>query len=147
MHDKNLTLLDLLAFKYRLIKESPNIDYFYKNNKLQSLFDAFRAIHSSDIKDIFPSSIDAYTVAFIISGMDGITNLWLQNGKLEDTKQMALLTAQIIKKHLESLHSKFDLCLLIIINILHVQAYFNEHNLNSNRVPSLSKTLHLITNC
>ncbi|GAB6110082.1 TetR family transcriptional regulator [Fusibacter bizertensis] len=100
LHDKSLTLLDLLAFKYELIKESPNIEYFYKNNKLQSLFDTFRAIYSADIKKIFPSSIDAYTVAFIISGMDAITNLWLQNGKNEDPKQMAQLTAQIIKRQL-----------------------------------------------
>jgi AcrR family transcriptional regulator len=100
LHENNLTLLDLLEFRYKLIKESPHIELFYKMNKLQSLFDAFRTIYSSDINTVLPSTIAPYTIVFIISGMDAITNLWIQNGRKEHPKQMAQLTAQIIEKHL-----------------------------------------------
>ncbi len=100
LQDKKLSLLELMEFRYELIYKSPNIEHFYKTNKLQALFDAFRTIYSSDIMTVLPSSIDAYTAAFIISGMDSITNLWIQNGRVEPPKQMAQLTAQIIEKHL-----------------------------------------------
>ena len=100
LQDKKLSLLDLMEFRYELIYKSPNIEHFYKMNKLQSLFDAFRTIYSSDIMTVLPSLTDAYTIAFIISGMDAITNLWIQNGRMEPPKQMAQLTAQIIEKHL-----------------------------------------------
>lgn len=100
LRENNLTLLDLLEFKYKLINESPNLDLIYKMNKLQSLFDAFRTIYSSDINTVLPSTTDPYTISFIISGMDAITNLWIQNGRKEHPKQMAQITAKIIEKHL-----------------------------------------------
>lgn len=100
LQDKKLSLLDLMEFRYELIYKSPHIELLYKMNKLQSLFDAFRMIYSSNIKSVLPSSLDAYTIAFIISGMDGITNSWIQNGRKESPKQMAQLTAQMIEIHL-----------------------------------------------
>lgn len=100
LQDRKLSLLDLMEFRYELIYKSPHIEHLYKMNKLQSFFDAFRTIYASDIKAVLPSSLDDFTIAFILSGMDGITNLWIQNGRNEPPKQMAQRTAQMVEKHL-----------------------------------------------
>jgi hypothetical protein len=97
LHKNSPTLIELLEFRYKLIKESPNLELIYKMNKLQLLFDTFRSIYSSDIKTALPLTIDPYTSVFTLSGMDAITNLWIQNGRTEHPKKMARLTAQIIE--------------------------------------------------
>lgn len=96
LRDKKLSLLDLMEFRYELIYKSPHIDHLYKMNKLQSLFDTFRTTYSSDIKTVLPASLDDFTIAFLISGIDGITNSWIQNGRKESPKQMAQRTTDII---------------------------------------------------
>lgn len=95
----NLSLIDLLNFRFKLFKESPHINLFYKMNRLQRLFDKFREIYSDDINKVIPKRNDAFERVFIMAGLDGMTHLWIETGMKESSYEMAKKALHVIQKY------------------------------------------------
>lgn len=97
-HD-NLTLRDLLEFRFKLIKEAPYTNILHKMNRLQRVFDTFRTVYSVDFNKVIPKDRDPYETTFIMAGIDAITYLWIETGMKESYPEMAKKTLIIIEKY------------------------------------------------
>lgn len=101
-----LNLSDLMIFRFKLLKESPNIMILQKMNRLQKTFDIFRKIYSDDIKRNIPTGIDSYETVFIMGGLDAMTHLWIDTGMKDSYHEMAKKALQLIQKHTLNNRSK-----------------------------------------
>jgi len=108
LNSDNLSLIDLLNFRFKLFKESPHIDLLYKMNRLQRLFDKFREIYSDDINKVIPKNNDVFEAIFIMAGLDAMTHLWIERGMKENYDEMAKKALHIIQKYSASNQQKSD---------------------------------------
>ncbi len=94
---KNPTLLELLEFRFLMIKENPNVVLLMKSGKLDALVKNTHINYRDHVKTLLPSGLDQYDIVFVNAGIDSITKLWVQNGMNTSSKEIALKCVELIE--------------------------------------------------
>ena len=99
LNGENLTLYEVLHFRFKIFSNTPYLKTLYKMNKFQRVLNTFRRIYAEDINQFVQKENDQYESAFIWAGLDAITNTWIKSGMKEKPEAMAKKTIQIIRKY------------------------------------------------
>jgi len=93
---ENATILDLLIFRFKTLKESPYTDVLAKHSKLNKLFQTIGKEFANSFSALFPNVEDQYFRSFLSGGVDAMTELWIQEGMKELPEKMAKRVLMII---------------------------------------------------
>lgn len=92
----NPEIMDLLVFRFRLLKESPYTRILSDYNKLNKLFQTVGKSFSHCFSSLIPQFEDEYVKSFIAGGIDAMTELWINQGMKESPEDMALKTLSLL---------------------------------------------------
>lgn len=106
---KNPTLIDLLEFRFRMLKNSPYTQILANHKKLNKLFQTIGIHFSHHFTDVIPIVKDKHIKTFIAGGVDSVTEMWINNGMTETPEYMAGRISDLLKSLLSQTEDSFDI--------------------------------------
>ncbi len=83
------SLKELLAYRFKVLKESKYTSILAKQNKLNKLSQTLGKQFFHYFDTIIPKFDEEYDMVFIAGGLDAMTILWIKNGMIEPPEYMA----------------------------------------------------------
>ena len=93
---ENPTIKDILLWRFDLIKETPSLIVFHKQDDVRHLFFHFRDNMTSVFN--FPAKDDEYKMEFYQGGLDYVTSKWIVNGMKESSEEMTEKVLSFMKR-------------------------------------------------
>ncbi len=94
---ENASLIDLLEFRFRTLKDSPYTETLARQKKLNKLFQTIGVHFSHNFADLIPVVNDVYAQTFIAGGIDSVTEGWIENGMIETPEYMAIKMLHLLR--------------------------------------------------
>ena len=90
------SVVDLLKFRFRILKESSDVQLIIKSGHFDRLFQTIGRNYNSHFQAFFPLLEDVYLKDFVAGGVDAITIKWFEGGMVESYEEMAVKVADYI---------------------------------------------------
>jgi len=84
-----LTIYNLILFRFRILKVSPFTHMLYECNQLNNLFSIIRSHVMNKLQLISPINYEPFFLEFLIGGIDKVTEMWIAKGMQTLPDEMA----------------------------------------------------------
>jgi len=94
--DKEISIYDILLFRFRILKNSPFTKMLFENNYLDKLFELMREKSLHKLILSLDSELDPLIITFLSGGIDSITKKWISDGMIISPEEIAKKSSELI---------------------------------------------------
>jgi AcrR family transcriptional regulator len=84
-----LTIYNLISFRFRILKASPFTNMLYECNQLDKLFSIIRTHVMNKLQLISHNNYEPFFLDFLMGGIDRVTEIWIAEGMQIPPDEMA----------------------------------------------------------